>query len=309
MNKTEYIWHNGGLKPWDSCTVHILTHTLHYGSGAFEGIRLYSTDRGPVVFRLDDHLGRLFYSAGVLGMEIPYSIDQMREAVLQTVSANNLEHGYIRPIVYYGYGTLGLRPFELPVEVAVACWPWGAYLGDQMVDIKTSSWERIAPRTTRTDAKICGHYVNSILAALEIRGTKYHEALLLDSQGYIAEATAENVFIVKDGVILTPPAGSILPGITRDTVIRLADTLGIKVEEQQLRREDALLADEMFLTGTAAEIHAVRSLDDNVIGTGEQGRVTGMLKDAFKALVSGKSSSFSEFLTPVGKDRQLRQVG
>jgi len=297
MDKTEYIWLNGELLRWEDAKVHVLTHTLHYGGGAFEGMRAYKTDRGTAIFRLDAHWRRLYYSASVLQMQIPYSREELTEATCRLLRENRLEHGYIRPLVYYGYGVMGLNPRNAPVEVMIACWPWGCYLPHEMVDLKVSRFARIHPGTLVADAKVCGHYVNSILAVLEIRGTHYHEALLLDTHGNIAEGPGENIFFVKSGRLFTPKLGTILAGITRATVIELARDVGLEVVERDIVLSEALAAEEAFYTGTAAEITPIRSIDDKLIGKGESGPVTKMLKAAYSDLTHGKNEKYSHYLT------------
>ncbi len=300
MQATEYIWHNGKFVPWANAQVHVLTHTLHYGGGTFEGIRVYKTDRGPAIFRLDDHIERLFYSADALQMKCPYTQSDISKAIVELVRKNRLEAGYVRPLVYYGYGKMGVAPVGAPVEVALACWPWGAYLPPGGVDIKTSKYIRIHPQSSVADAKIVGHYVNGILAGFEIHGTKYHEALLLDYKGNIAEGPGENFFIVKNGMISTPPLGTILKGITRKTIMELAPLLGFKVEEKDLTLGEAYGADEAFFTGTAAEVTPIRSIDDQPIGGGAAvGPITAKLRDAFDAIVHGRDPAHDHLLTYV----------
>ena len=252
MQTTEMIWKNGKLIPWAEATIHVLSHTLHYGGGAFEGIRFYDTSKGPAIFRLTDHVDRLFYSADVLKLPLSYSKEEVTNAIKEVARASKLESGYIRPIAFYGYGKLGVNPVGNPAELVIACWPWGSYLKHESVDVKTSSFIRIHPDSTVVDAKLCGHYVNGILASLELQGTHYHEALLLDSKGLITEGVGENFFMVKDGVISTPNLGGILSGITRNTVMKLAQHLNLKVIEADITLDEAYDADEAFFTGTAA---------------------------------------------------------
>lgn len=297
MQPTHTIWHNGKLIPWDEAKIHILTHTLHYGSGAFEGIRFYKTERGPAIFRLDDHINRFLFSSATLGMPITYSFDEIKQAVIQVATLNELEQGYIRPISFYGYGKMGVNPTGNPLEIAIACWIWGAYLPHDTVDIKTSRYIRIHPESTVVAAKLSGHYINGVLAALELRNTHYHEALLLDSDGYISEGVGENFFLVKDQIIYTPKEGTILNGITRDTVIELARKLGYEVEEINITLEEAYGADEAFFTGTAAEVTPIRSIDDKLIGKKPIGDVTTVLKNAYHEVVTGKNLAFIDYLT------------
>jgi branched-chain amino acid aminotransferase len=298
MQTTETIWLNGKLIPWHEAKIHILTHTLHYGGGAFEGIRVYPAVQGPAIFRLEEHVERFFYSCVTLKMPITYSQNEMIEAIKNVVRVNQLTHGYIRPIAFYGYGNMKLDPINSPVEVAIACWPWGAYLPHESIDIKTSNYIRIHPDSTVSDAKLCGHYVNSILATLDLQGTHYHEALFLDANGNIAEGTGENFFMIKNKVIYTPKLGGILAGITRHTVIQLAQGLGLSVVETDLKPEDAYAADECFFTGTAAEVTPIRSIDDKVISEGV-GEITAQIKEAYLAVVHGRNADFVKYLTVV----------
>jgi branched-chain amino acid aminotransferase len=297
METTKYIWMDGEFVEWERAQVHVLTHTLHYGSGAFEGIRAYQTDHGPAIFRLPEHIDRLFYSAAAIGMHIPHTKETVANACCECISKNGLQHGYIRPLAYYGYGVMGVHPKNAPVRVMVACWPWGAYLPHDSVDIKISRYLRIHPGTSRTDAKICGHYVNSLMAVLEVRSDKYHEALMLDTNGHIAEGPGENFFMVKNGRLLTPRLGSILAGITRATVIQIARDLGFEVLEQEITPEAAFAADEAFFTGTATEVAPIRSIDDRLIGGGKIGPVTAVIKESYLNAVYGRSDKYGEFLT------------
>lgn len=299
MQTTEMIWRNGKLIPWADATVHVLSHTLHYGGGAFEGIRFYTTSQGPAIFRLNDHVERLLYSTKALKMHLSYSKEDIITAIKDVVRCNKLESGYIRPIAFYGYGKMGVNPVGNPVELVIACWPWGAYLPHESVDVKTSSYIRIHPDSTVIDAKLCGHYVNSILASLELQGTHYHEALLLDSEGHITEGVGENFFMVKDEVIYTPNLGGILSGITRATVIKLAHHLDFKVIEADISLYDAYQADEAFFTGTAAEVTAIRSINDKVLGKKDTGSITSTIKKAYLDLVQGKSNDFIDYLTVI----------
>ena len=286
MQPTDHIWQNGTFVPWQQANTHVLSHGLHYGSGVFEGIRCYDTKNGTKIFKLPEHVARLFYSARALGMAIPYSEAEMCQAIEDTVAKNTLKAGYIRPLVYYGYGGLGVTPRkDLPVEVMIACWPWGQYLDAPAVDIKISDFIRIHPQSSVTDAKICGHYVNSLMAGLAIRDTHYHEALLLDSDGYVAEGSAENIFIVKDGILTTTPLGTILNGITRATVMEMAATMGMTVHQERFLPQAVWDADEAFFCGTAVEIVPIRSLDDRLIGNGEPGLISQQFQHAYHALV------------------------
>ncbi len=297
MEATEFIWVDGKFVPWADAKIHVLTHTLHYGGGTFEGLRCYHTDHGPAIFRLKEHTARLMHSAKVIKMNVPFTAEEISAATVELVRKNKVEACYIRPIIYYGYGKMGLNPKGAPVSVSIACWPWGAYLPYESVNVKTSSFIRIHPKTSYSDAKICGHYVNSIVAVQELDGTDYHEALLLDYEGNIAEGPGENLFIIKDSILYTPKLGSILPGITRDAVIQLATHFQIKIVQKSLKLEDAYAADEAFFTGTAAEVTPVHSIDDKLIGDGKVGPMTKKIKDAFMEIVTGKDRNFLHFLT------------
>lgn len=299
METTDFIWFNGKFVPWNDAKIHVLTHALHYGSGAFEGIRFYATSEGPAIFRLNEHVNRLIYSANALYMPLQYTREEIRTAIIETVRKNKLPEGYIRPLVFYGYSKMGVNPTGNPVDMIVACWPWGAYHGSGNLDVKTSKYIRIHPDSTIVDAKICGHYINSMLAGLALRGTHYHEALLLDADGYVCEGSAVNFFMVKDGVIYTPTLGSILAGVTRDFIIKLAKHYDYQVVETQITVEQVYQADEAFFTGTAAEVGPIRSLDDKIIGTGEPGPITTKLKNAYQNVVHGKDEEFRQYLTYV----------
>lgn len=297
--RSEHIWMNGEFVPWDDAKVHVLTHTLHYGSGIFEGIRAYETATGPAIFRLPEHINRLIYSGKALNMTLRWSRDELIEAVIETVGKSGHPSCYIRPLAFYGYGKMGVNPIGNPVELIIACWPWGAYLPHDMVDLKVSRFIRIHPQSTVADAKIVGHYVNSIMSILELQGTHYHESLLLDSDGAIAEGPGENFFMVKGGEILTPSLGTILPGITRRTIIEIAADLGISVREQKILLADALSAEEAFYTGTAAEVTPIRSIDDAVLGTGKIGPITETIKATYLAAVRGELPKYEHYLTRI----------
>ncbi len=301
MEPTKYIWKNGELLKWEDAMVHCLTHTMHYGSGAFEGIRCYAGEQGSAIFRLPEHIDRLIYSAKAIGMEVKYSRDELIAATVKTVAENDVAACYIRPLVYYGYGIMGLNPRTAPVDVIIACWPWGAYLPHDMVDLKVSSYIRIHPKSTVADAKVVGHYVNSTLSVLELRGTKYHESLLLDYKGHVAEGPGENFFMVKNGKLLTPQLGTILNGITRATIMEVARNRGIEVVETDITLEEAQAADEAFYTGTAAEIMPIRSIQDKVIGSGTLGPITEALKTQYLNIVNGRDKEYQKFLTLVKK--------
>jgi branched-chain amino acid aminotransferase len=298
IEKTEKIWMDGKLVSWDEANVHVLTHTLHYGAGVFEGIRAYKAKNGTAVFRLTDHMRRLIRSAKILMMEVPFSVDQLVEATKETIRSNKLDAGYIRPLVYFGYGEMGLNPLNNPVQVSIAVWPWGTYLGDEGVlhgiRVKVSSWDRIDANAYPPQMKSTGGYLNSILAKLEVLKAGYEEALFLTPNGYIAEGPGESFFIVRDGVLITPPTVSAgLDSITRDSVMTIARDLGYEVREQDLVRSDAYLADEAFFTGTAAELTPIREIDDRVIG--EPGPVTKKLQETFFAATKGEVETYREW--------------
>ncbi len=299
FEKTDKIWMDGELVPWDEARVHVLTHSLHYGSGVFEGIRTYATADGPAVFRLTDHVDRMLDSAKLLMMEIPYSREELVEACKLTVRESGLDSCYVRPIAYLGYGEIGLNPLPCGVNVAIAVWPWGAYLGEESltsgVRVKISSWRRMDPNVNPVAAKGTGIYINSSLAKVEAVKSGYDEAILLNSQGQVAECTGENVFIVRDGVLLTPSlASGALAGITRDSIMTIARDLGYEVREEQLLRHDLYLADEAFLTGTAAEVVPIRSVDDRVIG--DAGEMTRKLQETYVAVVHGQVERYKDWL-------------
>ena len=298
MNEAEKIWMNGELVDWADATVHVGAHALHYGSGVFEGIRCYETPKGPAVFRLGDHMQRLHDSARLLCMEIPYSIEKLCEETCELVRANGLPSCYIRPIAFYGYDELSVSPSQNPVETVIMSWPWGAYLGEGShengITAKISSWKRVGPNVIPHVAKATGIYLNSMLATMEARRGGYEEAILLTDDGTVADGPGENVFVVTEGVIRTPPLStSILPGITRDSVITIARDLGYVVEEASLIRPDLLLADEVFMTGTAAEVTPVRAVDDVEIGVGP---VTRELQSAYLAAVRGLDERWTAWL-------------
>ena len=293
---TQFIWFNGKLVPWEKATVHVLTHALHYGSSVFEGVRAYETPKGVAIFRLRDHTRRLMDSAKIYRIAVPFSTEQLNEACRQVISANGLKRGgYIRPVVFRGYGEIGVTPkIEPPVEVAVAAWEWGKYLGadaeEHGVDACISSWQRVAPNTLPALAKAGGNYLSSQLIGAEARRLGFAEGIGLSSDGTLSEGSGENLFLVKDGVLLTPAlAHSVLGGLTRDTVIRLARERGIEVKECALPREMLYIADEAFFTGTAVEITPIRSVDRLPVGTGKRGPLTETLQQAFFGLFTGKT--------------------
>ncbi len=298
MKETPKIWANGELVDWGDAKVHIGAHGLHYGSGVFEGIRCYETETGPAVFRLTDHLARLHNSARLLQMEIPYSVDELRTACYELMGANGLPECYLRPLAFYGYGELGVRPTGCPVDVFIMSWPWGTYLGEGALEhgvrAKISSWQRIGPNVIPHVAKATGIYLNSMLAVTEANKAGYEEAILLNAEGYVADGSGENIFVVKDGKIFTPPlALSILPGITRECVIEIARDLGYEVEEANLIRSDLYLADEVFMCGTAAEVTPLRSVDDHEIGVGH---VTLEIQRAYLDACRGRNERWEHWL-------------
>jgi branched-chain amino acid aminotransferase len=283
---SDKIWMNGKLVDWDDARIHLGSHVIHYGSAVFEGLRCYSTPDGSAVFRLDAHIQRLYDSARIYRMDVPYAQDDFNQAVLDTVAANRMDACYIRPLVYRGYGQLGVNPFPCPVDAAIMVWDWGRYLGTEAlekgVDVCVSSWTRIAPNTLPAMAKTAANYMNSQLIKMEAIKEGYAEGIALDAQGYLSEGSGENLFLVKGGTLYTPPlVASVLPGITRDTVLALARRLGVPVVEQMLPREMLYIADEVFMTGTAAEITPIRSVDKITVGRGSRGEVTGALQKAF----------------------------
>ena len=305
MQATEKIWMNGELVDWDDAKIHVASHGLNYGSGAFEGIRCYDTAQGPSVFRLREHLARLEDSARLLYMDLPYSVDELREAVHEVVAVNGNASCYLRPLAFYGYGELGVSSVGNPVDVVVLSFPWGAYLGEDSqtkgITAKISSWERVGPNVIPHVAKATGIYLNSMLATMEARRGGYDEAIMLSHDGYVADGPGENIFIVKDGVIHTPPLSmSILPGITRDTIIQIAQDLGHRVEESLMIRTDLYLADEVFMVGTATEVAPLRAVDDQEIGVGP---VTRELQQAYLDTVEGRSERYAHWLDVVETSR------
>ena len=298
MRETEKIWFNGELVDWGDARIHVGSHGLHYGTGVFEGIRCYATERGPAVFRLHDHLRRLDDSARLLYMQLPYTVDELRAATNELLGANALRECYIRPIAFFGFGQLGVSARGNPVDVAIMAWPWGTYLGEDAVAngirAKISTWQRIPANVVPHASKATGVYLNSMLATHEARRAGYDEAILLTDDGFVADGPGENVFVVKDGVISTPPLStSILPGITRDTVMQLARELGYQVVERSMIRPELYLADEVFMTGTAAEVTPVRAVDDQEIGAGT---ITLQLQEAYWDTVRGKDERYTDWL-------------
>jgi branched-chain amino acid aminotransferase len=303
IQKTEKIWMDGKFVDWDNATVHVLTHSLHYGLGVFEGIRCYETENGPAIFRLKEHVNRLFDSAHIFLMSIPYSDKAIADAIVGTVKVNGIRECYIRPLVYIGYGAMGLYPKDNPISVSIAVWPWGAYLGEEGISsgikIKVSSFIRSHVNSGLTRGKVCGYYVNSQLAKKEAIACGYDEALLLDTEGYVSEGSGENVFIVRNGVLKTTPLTSILEGITRDSVMEIARNEGIKVVEERFTRDELYIADEAFFTGTAAEVTPIREVDGRVIGEGKPGNITKKLQSIFFDVVKGRNREYASWLTYV----------
>jgi branched-chain amino acid aminotransferase len=299
MRETEKIWMNGDLVDWGDAKIHVAAHGLHYGSGVFEGIRCYETDNGPAVFRLTDHLVRLHNSARLLHMELPYSVEELRLASHELVGANGLAECYLRPLAFYGYGELGVHPGTNPVDVCIISWPWGTYLGEDALEsgvrAKVSSWKRVGPNTIPHVAKATGIYLNSMLAVVEATRAGYEEAILLTDEGTIADGSGENIFVITDEILATPDlSASILPGITRHTVIEIAQTLGYAVQEREIIRSELYLADEVFMCGTAAEVTPVRSVDDHEIGA--PGPITKAIQAAYFDAVRGRDERWTRWV-------------
>jgi branched-chain amino acid aminotransferase len=300
MDKVEFIWMNGEFMPWDEAKVHVLSHAIHYGSGVFEGVRFYETEDGrTAVFRMQDHTKRFFYSANVLQMKFPYTEEQINEVTLEIIRKNKVKKGYIRPLAIYGYGKMGLNPHGAKIDVAIAVWPWESYLGEESIKVKTSKYVRIHPDSTDMKAKISGHYVNSILSSFDAQDNGFHEALLLDYEGNVAEGPGENVFAVKDGKLVTPKEGNILVGLTRESIFEIAKNEGIEIIEKTMTLDELKDADEAFFTGTAAEVTPIRQIDDKIIGNGKIGPITGKLKTIFTDAIHGKIPEYSDWLTYV----------
>jgi branched-chain amino acid aminotransferase len=304
MTPTETIWHNGRLIAWNDAKIHVLSHVVSYGSSVFEGIRCYETAQGPAVFRLREHMRRMIDSARIYRMTIPHSLDELCEGVLDVVRDNGLKSCYIRPIALRGYGVIGVHPGKNPTETYIACWEWGKYLGEealaQGVDVCISSWNRMAPNTLPALAKAGGNYLNSQLIRMEADINGYAEGIALDTNGYISEGSGENIFVIRDGKIHTPPlAISVLPGITRDTIIQIARDLGLEIIETIIPRELLYIADEVFFTGTAAEVTPIRSVDRIQIGPGRRGPITERIQQEFFAVVNGTVPDRYGWLTPV----------
>lgn len=306
INPTEKIWYNGDFIPWDEARVHVLTHALHYGTSVFEGIRCYATSKGPRIFRLREHVRRMFESAKIYRMmELGYTPDELASAIVETVRINKLTACYIRPVLFRGYGSVGVLSTSNPIETYVACWEWGKYLGaeaiEKGVDVCISSWTRIAPNTLPAMAKVGANYMNSQLVKMEAVANGYSEGIALDAAGYVSEGSGENLFLVRDGKLYTPPlATSALLGITRDTAMTLANEMGLEVREQAIPREMLYIADELFFTGTAAEITPIRSVDKIPVGAGTRGPITEKLQTIFHEIVTGEAEDRYGWLTPVG---------
>ena len=305
LQPSEKIWKNGQLIPWKDATVHVLTHGLHYGTGAFEGIRCYGTDKGPAVFRLKDHMVRLHSSAKAIQMRIPFTADQLCEATKETVRTNKLDSCYIRPIAFFGVSGIGVNPIGYPVETFIVAFPMGAYLGDEGmkkgIRVHTASWHRAPVGSVPATAKICGDYLNSALAVMEAKMNGFDETVMLNDLHMVAEGSGENIFMVKDGKILTPPVNAgILPGITRASVMTVAKDLGYEVVEQNFSRGELFLADELFFTGTAAEVTPIREVDRRQVGEGVPGPVTKSIQSTYLDVVKGKVAKYSDWLDPVG---------
>ena len=299
MQTTPYIWIDGKVVKWNDAKVHILTHSLHYGAAVFEGIRVYETDKGPAVFRLQDHIKRLYHSAQAISMKVPYTQKQIIDETLKLLKKNKMKSGYIRHLIYYGYGKMGVNPTSAPVNFSISMWGWGKYLSEDPIRVKTSSFKRIHPETTITTAKIMGHYHNSILATLEATKAGFHEALFMDHKGHIVEGAAENIFIVKKNVLYTPPVhAGILPGFTRESVMQIAKDLGYKVVEKNLKPADIYKSDECFFTGTAAEVTPICQADKHKIGNGKY-PIAMFLKEKYEDVVMGKNPKYKKWLTVV----------
>jgi branched-chain amino acid aminotransferase len=304
VKPADLIWMNGEFVAWEDAKVHVLTHGLHYGTGAFEGVRCYDTEIGPAVFRHADHVDRLFKSCELYYMPIPFEREQLRQATLDLIAKNGMRECYIRPIVFRGYGTMGLFPLDASVDVAIAVWEWAAYLGEEGkangIRAKVSSWRRISPDSLIPQAKATGQYLNSVLAKIESHKAGYEEAILLDDNGHVCEGSGENIFVVRDGVIYTPPlTASILDGINRRSAIQIARDLGFELVERDIGRAELYLADEVYMTGTAAELVPCREIDDHPIGDGKPGEVTRAIQKAFDDALHGRTERYREWLDPV----------
>lgn len=307
---TDWIWHNGELIPWEDATIHVMSHVVHYGSSVFEGIRCYNTPDGPAIFRLPEHLRRLQDSAKVYRMEVPYSNEDLTTALRDLIARNELDECYIRPVVFRGYGTVGVNPTGSPVETYLVCWPWGTYLGEgaleRGVDVCVSSWARPAPNTLPAMAKAGGNYLSSQLIKMEAVANGYDEGIALAPTGIVSEGSGQNLFLVRDGALITPPLeGTLLQGITRDSVITLAREMGLEVRERAIPREALYMADELFFTGTAAEVTPIRSVDRIVIGAGKAGEVTLALQARLLDVAQGRVEDTHGWLTPVQQRKEV----
>ena len=304
VQKTEKIWHNGKFIGWDEANIHVMSHVVNYGSGVFEGVRCYHTEQGPAIFRLREHMQRLLNSAHIYRMDPAFTVDELCKGALDLVQANKLDACYVRPIIFRGYGDVGVDPMGCPIEVYMACWEWGKYLGEEAIrsgiDVCISSWNRPAPNTLPQMAKAVANYMNSQLIRMEAKANGYAEGIALDVNGYVSEGSGENIFVVSNGSVTTPPmANSALPGITRNSIITLCHELGISVVEQMVPREALYIADEVFLSGTAAEITPVRTVDRIKIGYGSRGPITKRVQEEFFAITSGKKADRHNWLSPV----------
>ncbi|OGD15756.1 branched chain amino acid aminotransferase [Candidatus Atribacteria bacterium RBG_19FT_COMBO_35_14] len=298
--KAEKIWMDGKMVDWDEAKVHVCTHALHYGSGVFEGIRAYETESGTAVFRLKEHIERLFNSAKIFKMDIPYTKEDIREAIKNTIKANKLKSGYIRPLIYRGFEQLGLNPFTCPVNCSIAVWEWGAYLGEEAlangIKTKISSYARSYINSTSQKAKICGNYVNSIFAKMEAIEAGADEAILLDTRGFVTEGSGENIFWIKNGIIYTTPTATVLEGITRDSIIKIAEDMNYQFQEKYICRDELYISDEVFFTGTAAEVTPIREIDNYQIGEGKRGPITENIQKKFFAIAKGEEEKYLSWL-------------
>jgi branched-chain amino acid aminotransferase len=304
VNQADLIWMNGEFVPWEDAKVHVLTHGLHYGTGVFEGVRCYDTEVGPAVFRHAEHVDRLYKSAELYYMPVPFEREQIRQATLELIARNGLRSCYIRPLVMRGYGTMGLFPLDASVDVAIAVWEWGAYLGEEGktrgIRAKVSSWRRMSPDSLIPHAKATGQYLNSVLAKVESHKAGYDEAILLDDHGHVSEGSGENIFVVRDGIVYTPPqTASILDGISRKSIIQIMRDMGIEIVERDVARAELYLADEVFVCGTAAELTPIREVDDHAVGAGEPGEITRAVQTAFEDALHGRTERYREWLDPV----------
>ncbi len=314
LQPTEKIWHNGRLIAWNDAKIHVLSHVVSYGSSVFEGVRCYETQQGPAVFRPREHMRRLVDSAKIYRMDLKYSIDELTDAMLDVIRVNNMSSCYVRPLVLRGYGDVGVLPNNNPIETYIACFPWGRYLGEAAlkdgVDVCVSSWTRIAPNTLPALAKAGANYMNSQLIRMEAAANGYTEGIALDEAGYVSEGSGENIFLVRDGKLLTPPLGaSVLPGITRDTIVKIAGQLGVPVVETIIPRELLYIADEVFFTGTAAEVTPIRSVDKIKVGSGSRGPITEKIQKRFFEIVDGSAKDEFGWLTYISNVREKVPVG